>query len=112
VVVVENHWFALPGNLPGFHVWLQPSETKEISIINHIALLPISKDTILKQIAYVFHSILSLQNIKIENKMIKHKAYITTQISDCSSRHTSERSIHRPSMLQQMAQGLGKLHTI
>jgi hypothetical protein len=44
--------------------------------------------------------------------MIKHKAYITTQISDCSSRHTSERSIHRPSMLQQMAQGLGKLHTI
>jgi hypothetical protein len=25
---VENHWLDLPGNLPGFHVWLQPSETK------------------------------------------------------------------------------------
>jgi hypothetical protein len=45
VAVVENRWPDLPGNLPGFHAWLQPSKTKEISIINHIALLPISEDT-------------------------------------------------------------------
>jgi hypothetical protein len=27
VAVVGNCWPVLPGNLPGFHVWLQPSET-------------------------------------------------------------------------------------
>jgi hypothetical protein len=43
VAVVENRWPDLLGSLPGFLVWLQPSETKEISIINHIALLPISE---------------------------------------------------------------------
>jgi hypothetical protein len=47
VAVVENHWLVLPGSLPGFHAWLQPSEIKETSIINHITLLPISEDTIL-----------------------------------------------------------------
>jgi hypothetical protein len=45
--VVENHWLVLPGSLPEFHVWLQPSEIKETSIINHMTLLPISEDTIL-----------------------------------------------------------------
>jgi hypothetical protein len=45
MAVVENRWPDLPGNLPGFRAWLQSSETKEISIINHIALLPISEDT-------------------------------------------------------------------
>jgi hypothetical protein len=46
VVVDENHWFVLPGSLPGFHAWLQPSEIKETSIINHMTLLPILEDTI------------------------------------------------------------------
>jgi hypothetical protein len=27
-IVVGNCWTDLSGNLPGFHVWLQPSETK------------------------------------------------------------------------------------
>jgi hypothetical protein len=27
-MVVGNCWIDLPGNLSGFHVWLQPSETK------------------------------------------------------------------------------------
>jgi hypothetical protein len=44
VAVVGNRWPDQPGNLPGFHVWLQPSEIKEMSIINHIALLPISEN--------------------------------------------------------------------
>jgi hypothetical protein len=44
VAVVENRWPDLPGSLPGFCVWLQPSETKDISIINHIAFLPFSED--------------------------------------------------------------------
>jgi hypothetical protein len=44
VAIVENRWLDQPGNLPGFRMWLQPSETKEMSIINHIALLPISED--------------------------------------------------------------------
>jgi hypothetical protein len=48
VVVVENRWPDLPGSLPGYHAWLQPSEIKETSIINRMALLPISEDTILK----------------------------------------------------------------
>jgi hypothetical protein len=48
VAVVENHWPDQPGNLPGFHVWLQPSEIKEMSIINHIALFPISEDLLLR----------------------------------------------------------------
>jgi hypothetical protein len=43
VAVVENRWPDQPGNLPVFRVWLQPSEIKEMSIINHIALLPISE---------------------------------------------------------------------
>jgi hypothetical protein len=46
VAVVENHWLVLPGNLPGFHAWLQPSEIKETSVINYMTLLPISEDTI------------------------------------------------------------------
>jgi hypothetical protein len=46
VAVVENRWFVLPGSLLGSHAWLQPSETKEKSIINLITLLPISEDTI------------------------------------------------------------------
>jgi hypothetical protein len=48
VAVVENRWPDLPGSLPGFLAWLQPSKTKEISIINHIALLPISEDSPLR----------------------------------------------------------------
>jgi hypothetical protein len=48
VAVVENRWPDLLGSLPGFRAWLQPSETKEISIINHIALLPISEGTPLR----------------------------------------------------------------
>jgi hypothetical protein len=40
MAVVGNRWPDLPGNLPGFRAWLHPSETKEISIINHISLLP------------------------------------------------------------------------
>jgi hypothetical protein len=48
VVVVENRWPDLPGNLPGFHAWLQPSEIKEMSIIHHIILLPISEDISLR----------------------------------------------------------------
>jgi hypothetical protein len=44
--VVENHWLVLPGSLPGFHAWLQPSEIKETSVINHMTLLPISENTI------------------------------------------------------------------
>jgi hypothetical protein len=44
VAVFENRWLDQPGNLPGFRVWLQPSEIKEMSIINHIALLPISEN--------------------------------------------------------------------
>jgi hypothetical protein len=48
VAVVENHWLVLLGSLPGFLTWLQPSEIKETSIINLMALLPISEDTILK----------------------------------------------------------------
>jgi hypothetical protein len=43
VAVVGNRWPGLLGNLLGFHAWLQPSETKEISIINHISLLPCSE---------------------------------------------------------------------
>jgi hypothetical protein len=43
VVVVGNRWPGLPGNLPGFHAWLQPFETNEMSIINHISLLPFSE---------------------------------------------------------------------
>jgi hypothetical protein len=48
VAVVENRWPDLSGSLPGFRAWLQPSETKEISIINHIALLLISEGTPLR----------------------------------------------------------------
>jgi hypothetical protein len=48
VAVVENRLPDLPGSLPRFRAWLQPSEIKEISIINHIALLPISEGTPLR----------------------------------------------------------------
>jgi hypothetical protein len=44
VAVVGNRWTDQPGNLPGFRVWLQPSEIQEMSIINHITLLPILED--------------------------------------------------------------------
>jgi hypothetical protein len=44
VAVVGNCQLGLAGNLPGFHVWLQPSETKEMFIINHMSLLPFSED--------------------------------------------------------------------
>jgi hypothetical protein len=64
VAVVENRWPDLPGSLPGFRTWLQPSETKEISIINHIALLPISEGTPHKA-THILHSIISFQKIKI-----------------------------------------------
>jgi hypothetical protein len=33
-----------PETFRGFRVWLQPSEIKEMSIINHITLLPISEN--------------------------------------------------------------------
>jgi hypothetical protein len=46
VAVDENHWPVQLGSIPGFHAWLQPSEIKETSIINHMTLLPISEDTI------------------------------------------------------------------
>jgi hypothetical protein len=61
VAVVENRWPDLPGILPGFCVWLQPSETKEISIINHIAFLPISEDTPLRYAIHILHSTNSFQ---------------------------------------------------
>jgi hypothetical protein len=80
VAVVENRWPDLPGSLPGFRAWLQLSETKEISIINHITLLPISEGTPLKQAMHILHSIISFQKVKILDKMIKHKAYITSRI--------------------------------
>jgi hypothetical protein len=80
VAVVENRWPDLPGNLPGFRAWLPPSETKEMSIINHIALLPISEDTLLDK--QCIHSIQSshFRIIEIVSKMIKQEAYITTPI--------------------------------
>jgi hypothetical protein len=57
VAVVGNRWPDLPGNLLGFHAWLQPSETKEMSIINHIALLPFSEDiSLLRYIIHILHS--------------------------------------------------------
>jgi hypothetical protein len=80
VAVVENRWPDLPGSLPGFRAWLQPSETKEISIINHIALLSILEDTPLRYVVHIFHSTNSFQKIKILDKMIKYKAYVTSQI--------------------------------
>jgi hypothetical protein len=61
VAVVENRWPDLPGSLPRFRAWLQPSETKEISIINHIALLPISEDSPLRYVVQIFHSTNSFQ---------------------------------------------------
>jgi hypothetical protein len=62
VAVVGNRWLDLPGNLPGFCAWLQPSETKEISIINHIALLPISEDIpLLRYVIHILHSTNSFQ---------------------------------------------------
>jgi hypothetical protein len=55
--VVGNRWPDLPGNLPGFRVWLQPSEIKEMSIINHIALLPFLEDILLlRYVIHVLHS--------------------------------------------------------
>jgi hypothetical protein len=62
VAVVANRWPDLPGSLPRFHAWLQPSETKEISIINRIALLPISEDTPLRYVIHILHSTNSFQN--------------------------------------------------
>jgi hypothetical protein len=57
VVVVGNRWPDLLGNLPGFRAWLQPSEIKEMSIINHIALLPFSEDiSLLRYVIHIFHS--------------------------------------------------------
>jgi hypothetical protein len=44
VVVAGNYQVVLPGILPGFHEWLQPSEIKKISIINH-NLAPILDNT-------------------------------------------------------------------
>jgi hypothetical protein len=67
VAVAENRWPDQPGNPPGFHVWLQPSEIKEMSIINHISLLPISEDI---NNAYIPHNHL-ISELKIMNKMIK-----------------------------------------
>jgi hypothetical protein len=56
---VENHWPDLPGNLPGFHVWLPPSEIKETSVNICIISLLISENTSSPYIIYTFHSILS-----------------------------------------------------
>jgi hypothetical protein len=57
VAVVGNRWPDLPGNLPGSHAWLQPSEIKEISIINDIALLPISEGiSLLRYVIHILHS--------------------------------------------------------
>jgi hypothetical protein len=78
VAVVENHWLVLPGNLPGFHAWLPASEIKEMSVINHITLLPILEETLFIQTMHSFHSIISFQNLKIKIKEIEHEAYITT----------------------------------
>jgi hypothetical protein len=64
VAVVENRWPDLPGSLPGFRAWLQPSEIKEISIITHIALLPISEDSPLRYTVHIFHSTNSFQKYR------------------------------------------------
>jgi hypothetical protein len=56
---VENHWLDLPGNLPGFHVWLPPSEIKETSINIHIISLLISENASSLYVIYTFHSIIS-----------------------------------------------------
>jgi hypothetical protein len=75
VAVVGNRWRGLPGNLLGFHAWLQPSETKEMSIINHISLLLFSEDIPLLQIcnSHVPFNPLIL-DAKIMNKMVEHIA--------------------------------------
>jgi hypothetical protein len=50
-----------------------------MNIINHIALLPFSEDiSLLRYVIHIFHSTNLFQ--KILNKMIKHKAQITSQI--------------------------------
>jgi hypothetical protein len=58
VAVAENHQADLPGILPGFREWLQPSEIKEISIIYHI-LTPISDDMqkLDENVIHTLHSI-------------------------------------------------------
>jgi hypothetical protein len=58
VVVAENYPADLPGILPGFHEKLQPSEIKEISIINH-NLAPISDNMQLSNgnVMHMLHSI-------------------------------------------------------
>jgi hypothetical protein len=57
VAVVGNRWADLPGNLSRFRVWFQPSETKEMSIMDHIALLPFSKDiSLLRYVIHILHS--------------------------------------------------------
>jgi hypothetical protein len=74
VVVVENRWPDQPGNLPGFHVWLQPSEIKEMSIINHITLLPIPEDI---NKAYIpFNHLIS--EFKDSEQDDKTESYITS----------------------------------
>jgi hypothetical protein len=68
---VENHWLVLPGNLPGFLVWLPPSEIKETSVNNHIILLLISENASSLCIMHIFHSIISYQHIEIKIREIK-----------------------------------------
>jgi hypothetical protein len=67
VAVVGNLWPDLPGKLPGFCVWLQPFETKEMSIINHIALLPLSEDIpLLRYVTHILHSTTYFRSKDIE----------------------------------------------
>jgi hypothetical protein len=69
--VVGNHWLDLPGNLPGFHVWLPPSEIKETSVNIHIILLLVSENASPIYTMHTFHSIFSYQHIKIKIREIK-----------------------------------------
>jgi hypothetical protein len=82
-----------------------------MSIINHIALLPISEDILIRQTMHTFHSIISFQNHKDSEQDYKTENLYYNTNSDCSPHHTSERSIHGPSMLQQLAGDLDKLLT-
>jgi hypothetical protein len=54
------------------------------------------------------HLISEHQDSKQDDKTVS--LYYSTDL-DCSPHHTSERSLHRPSRLQQMARDLDKLLT-
>jgi hypothetical protein len=57
---------------------------------------------------HTFHSIISFQNHKDSEQDDKARSLYYNTDSDCSPHHSSEESIHRPSMLQQMARDLDK----